>query len=88
MIKQKFCSLDSDLNPFFLFLNLIIHHAKKPNLSGLQPYEFICIIDFAFLIETGKEPSVFLVNWICFPERDNLFDQFLMVQRGELVKVH
>ena len=80
--------MNGNLEPLLLLGDLVIEHAESPYLSGLEPDEFICIIDFALSVKASKESAIFLVKREVFPERNDLFFELLVVEGSVVVKLH
>ena len=80
MCHHELSPLDCDIQPFLLLLNPVVKHRESPDLSALQPHELISIINLSLFIDAGEEPSIFLIDRVLLPERNNLFKELFFVQ--------
>lgn len=79
MFDKELCTFLCNLEPLTLLLNIIVEHAKQPNLSTLKPHEFISVVDLAILINAGEKTSILVVYRVLSPKRNHLIQQLVPV---------
>ena len=88
ILLKELTALDSAIKPLLFLFNLIVKHGKHPDLTSLEPYEFICIKNATVSVKTAEISTVLKVLRLLKPEREYVVQKFALVLLREFLEIH